>query len=282
MTYRELLNHAKGLLKDKSNSPYLDALIILESITGLSRERLYASLKEEPETSKERLFLEILEKRSHGVPVAYLTGEKEFYGRNFLVASGVLIPRPDTETLLESAIRLTEENPWIRDVHDACTGSGCIAITLKAEVPHLNISASDISTEARKIFLKNCRNLLGSPLPFFLSDLLLSVQGSFDLLVSNPPYLTTREREEFFLSGSTEPALALEGGADGLSIYRRLIHQSMEHLKEKGYLILEIDSRRVSQVEDLCLTAGFLLRERVKDIGKRERVIIVQKNNFLG
>ena len=144
------------------------------------------------------------------VPVAYLTGEKEFYGRKFRVTPGVLIPRPDTETLVERAVGLARENPWIREVHDACTGSGCIAITLKAEVPHLNISASDISTESREVFKSNCQNLLESPLPFFLSDLLLSVKGRFDLLVANPPYLTTREREEFFLSGSTEPALALE------------------------------------------------------------------------
>ena len=212
----------------------------------------------------------LIERRLSGEPLQYVLGEWEFYGLPFYVDETVLIPRPDTETLVETALKLlTDER---RDVLDLCCGSGCIGIALAA-TGGAHVTAADVSADALTMTERNARRN-GVSVRTVQSDLFESVEGTFDLIVSNPPYLSQADMDARDASLRFEPALALYGGEDGLDFYRRIATDYRRYLKPGGTLLLEIGYTQREAVE-----AMFENCECIEDYGGRPRVIAVKNDD---
>jgi release factor glutamine methyltransferase len=273
VTVREALTDATARLREAEiDTPYLDAVLLLCHCMTISKERLYTVLPEEMDGGIALSFGEALARRETGIPVAYIKGIREFYGRPFKVDPSVLVPRPDTETLVDAALEAVDAASGPVRIHDCCTGSGCVAITLKAERPNCEVSASDISGHALKIASWNARRVLDTEIPLYESDLLDSVPGTFDIITANPPYLTSAEVDEMMERGWPEPVLALDGGEDGLDIVRRLVGSAVVSLGEYGYICIETADPQASDTRKIMLQAGFVDIETRMDLGGRRRV----------
>jgi release factor glutamine methyltransferase len=274
MTIRSAMQEGYSmLLYAEVETPLLDAVVLLAKTMNVTKEKLYASFCEDVEESLHATYLELLHMRCGGLPVSYILKRKEFYGLEFFVDERVLVPRPDTEIAVETAARLAADHPAIRSIHDLCTGSGCIAITLKTLLPGCDISASDISAAALEVFDMNCARLLPQRIPSFRSDLLSGVAGTFDLIVSNPPYVEDGEVEAMVRTGWPEPVLALKGGEDGLAVTERVVAEASARLNPGGFLVLESSPPLMDRITSLMTAAGFTAIRRAKDLGGRDRVI---------
>jgi release factor glutamine methyltransferase len=228
-------------------------------------------------------FFELLARRIAGENIAYLTGTKEFWGLSFAVSPAVLVPRPDTETLVEAVLDYIQKQgktPKALSLLDLCTGSGAIAIALKAENPELQVFASDISPEALDIARVNARQLLpgGQSITFYLSDLYAAIPITADLIVSNPPYIPTETLAELPREVQREPRLALDGGKDGLTLIKAIISGGRIFLKAGGSLFLEADPRQMPAIALILKGEGFQNIQLYKDLAGRERVISGKKN----
>jgi len=285
MTIRDALMETTATLGSNGvETPYLDALILLCHALDVSKERLLSDLREELPEKGLRAFRESVTQRLAGLPVSYIRGVKEFYGREFLVDRRVLVPRPDTELLVETALALADANPAIRRIHDCCTGSGCIAITLQAERPQLSVSASDISPAALEVAAANAARLLDPPetnggpaLMLVCSDLLDSVDCGFDLITANPPYVTSEEYAAMRERGWPEPQNALDGGDDGLDLVRRLVPSAMDCLDQNGYLCVETADPQTDSARTIMVNAGFADVVTHRDLAGRGRVTVGRK-----
>jgi len=255
------------------DTPLLDATVLLGEALGLSKEQLLARPEAPVEEEGWKRFQEYLDRRCRGVPVSYIRRKKEFYSLEFYVDERVLVPRPDTEVLVEEALRVLDRRRGPRLVHDACTGSGCVAIALQHSRPELLVSASDRSAAVEEVFRLNCRRLLGRELPFLRSDLLKQVPGPYDLITANPPYLRDREVQDMGKVGWPEPREALAGGPDGTALLAALIRQAPARLAPRGFLLLEADPSQAAFARQRLLAAGFLEVEAVTDLGGRPRVV---------
>lgn len=265
MTVLEAKNRAKEILSRTSPSALLDTEILLSHITGLTRTQILFNRDKEISLQEESDFFRLIETRSRGLPVAYITGRKEFFGIDFLVTPKVLIPKPDTEILVEKSIEIIgflsekygNENKRI-SLCDMCTGSGCIGISVLKHFESESdlfgeICFADISTDALEIARTNAKNNLNpalfSKIEFVNTNLFEKINGTFDLIMSNPPYIPSEEAKKLLDDGRNEPILALDGDIgldgnatglnDGLGIIRNLIPQCREHLSEGGFLIVE-------------------------------------------
>lgn len=220
----------------------------------------------------------LLARRLKGEPLQYVLGETEFMSLPFRVRPGVLIPRGDTECLVEEAIRLFKDQraPLLGEM--GC-GSGAIAVSLGHYLPQAKIWATDISPQALEIARENaCLNGVEERITFLEGDLLNPLQGlKLDLLISNPPYIPRGELSLLARELSHEPLLALEGGADGLDFYRRLAKESPAHLKKGGRLLLEIGWQQKEAVCALLKTEGFVMERILWDLGGRERGILARR-----
>jgi release factor glutamine methyltransferase len=254
-------------------TPLLDATVLLGEALGLSKEQLLARPEAPVQEEGFSRFEEFLDRRCRGIPVSYIRRRKEFFSLEFYVDERVLVPRPDTEALVEEALRLLERCPEARLVHDACTGSGCVAIALQHSRPGLLVSASDLSAGAEEVFRLNCRRLLGRELPFHRSDFLRQVPGPYDLITANPPYLRDREVENMRKVGWPEPREALAGGPEGTCFLAALIRQAAGRLAPRGWLLLEADPSQAAFVRQRLQLAGFLEVQVVPDLAGRPRVI---------
>lgn len=250
-------------------SPRLEAQVLAGHVLLVDRTWLVAHPEHEfPDLAGEVL----LQRRESGEPLAYLTGAREFYGRKFRVTPAVLIPRQDTETLVEAALEATLPNT-VR-VLDIGTGSGCIAISLAIERPTWRVTGLDISPGALEVATTNAADLQAE-IEWIESDLFERVQDRrFDLIVSNPPYigrdeLLSKEVRDF------EPTLALFAEESGLSIYRKLAEQAHHHLTEGGLLMMEVGYQQASLVADLFHQNGWEVKEIVRDLCQIDRVVIV-------
>jgi len=268
---REVLTEASSFLTD-SESPWLDATLLLGEVLGYSREKILASYPDILTEEHYESYRKLIDLRKKGYPVAYLTGIKEFFGRDFFVEEGILCPRPDTEILIEAALEQILQHHYTR-VHDLCTGSGCIALTLALEHKYLKVSASDISEISEKVFIRNKENLNAGNIPFKRTSLLKGLTGPLDLIVSNPPYLTTEETETRMEQNWKEPSLALDGGADGLDLVREIVSEAPSLLSAGGMLMMEADPRQMDEMESIMASAGFTDIDRVRDLASHERVI---------
>lgn len=273
MTTRELLTRGyHTLFYAEVDTPFLDAVVLLAFARGVSKEKLLTTLPDPVDSRVEETYLGYVHERAGGKPVSYIRKFKEFYGLEFYVDERVLVPRPDTETLVEKVRSLCRSDPGIKSVHDACTGSGCIAISLKLNNPFLSVSASDVSPAAGEVFERNARTL-GADVPFYLSDLLEGVTGPFDLISANPPYLADTEVDNMVKVGWPEPEVSLRGGRDGTGVTGRLIRSAAAKLAPGGWLVVEAAPGQFLKLFALMDQAGFRHIEVDKDLGGRERVI---------
>lgn len=278
MNYWEAVQEGKNRLHEAGlETPFLDSTLLLAEAGGISKEKLFASLREKIPEDVEKGYVKLIEKRLSGLPVSYILGRKEFYGLQFYVDRRVLVPRPETEILIDHVLEILSFYPRSKEIHDTCTGSGCIPITLAYRFPGLSITASDISEDALEVCERNSRQLLGEPLPVFKSDLLESVPGRFDIITANPPYLTENEIEEMKEANWPEPFLALCGGRDGLDLIRRLVPAALDSLRESGYLIIEAASPQCTEIEELFRASGYGDVRTIKDLGGRKRVVSGRK-----
>jgi release factor glutamine methyltransferase len=274
MTVRTLLRQGYDkLFLAEVDTPLLDALLLLAFALESTKEKVLASLPEEVSPDAEEHFLSLLDRRSSGTPLSYIRRVKEFWGLEFYVDERVLVPRPDTETLVEKAVDVVRADPRLHRVHDACAGSGCIGIALQRTVPRLEVSASDLSAEAGEVLGLNAEKLLGRRMDFFLSDLLENVPGSFDLITANPPYLRDEEVVDMRKISWPEPEIALRGGGDGTALAVRLIRAAPLKLGASGWLVMEAAPHQINKLYALMDQAGFHSIDVVQDLAGRNRVI---------
>jgi len=278
MTIRNALAaSAEELRSADGDTPYLDAVLLICHILRMGKEELYARLTDQLEPDAEALLADTIRRRLAGVPVAYIRGRKEFYGRQFAVDDRVLVPRPDTETLVEAAIELIGDRSL--RVHDCCTGSGCVAITLQAEQPSCEVSASDVSEAALQVARENALALLPAPISLYRSDLLTSVPGTFDIITANPPYVLSAEVTEMAERGWREPLLALDGGVDGLDIVRALLTNAIERLNQNGYICVETADLQAEPACGIMERSGLTDVHIRNDLAGRRRVSVGRKSN---
>lgn len=269
MTVRTALRQGQQLLEQASvGEPRLTAEVLLMWATGHDRTWLYAHSDDELIEVWWIHFGRYLHQRIKGEPTQYITGRQEFYGREFRVTRDVLIPRPETEHLVEVAMSRGSNS-----ILDIGTGSGAIGVTLALE-SKARVTASDVSAAALRIARKNA-DALGARIDFVACDLGAAFAGgSFDLVVSNPPYIAGRDRAGLQAEvRDHEPELALFGGEDGLAVYRRLIPEAMRLLRTGGWLMMELGD--AAAVREMC--AGWGDVEVVNDLAGIPRVLIARR-----
>lgn len=254
----------------------LEADLLVGFALGRERAWLYAHGEDVPDNTSLERINELVAARRRGVPIAQLLGEREFYGRSFMVDGNVLIPRPETELLIELSLGL--DLPAHARVVDVGTGSGCIALSLAAERSRWEITAVDRSAAALKVAAANRQQLDLDQVQLIQSDLLDALTGqSFDLIVSNPPYVCDTDPHLARGDVRFEPRLALTGGPDGLELIRRLIPQAMEKLNAGGWLLIEHGHDQAWAVAELFLQAGFESPASHRDLAGIERITAGRK-----
>ena len=283
MTYRELYVQGKAhLAAAQISEAEWDARLLLEYVCGTKRNELLVHGDRAVQPDCQREYEQLIEKRGRRIPLQYLTGVQEFMGLEFFVDSHVLIPRQDTEILVEEVLRNLHDGMRILDM---CTGSGCILISLLYYSNHCDGLGVDISQEAVRVAEKNSAKLLPKEsaegaedgfgrICFRQSDLFETIDGKFDMIVSNPPYIDSVEMEHLMPEvGKYEPRLALEGGQDGLYFYRKILEGCREHLFSGGMLFFEIGCGQAQDVCNFMAEAGFLEIQVVKDYAGLDRVV---------
>lgn len=256
----------------------LDAWYLLEFVTGISKAQYYGNPEAGMEEEEVLRYRDVIRQRAKRIPLQHITGEQEFMGFSFRVNEHVLIPRQDTETLVEEALGVLKPK---MEILDLCTGSGCILLSLlklgeKQGIAGLKGTGADISREALKVAKENGRRLEipGDRVAWVRGDLFEKLEGPFDLLVSNPPYIPSGE-----LSGLQEevrlhdPALALDGHEDGLYFYRRIAAEAGKYLRDGAFLMLEIGWDQGEAVRGLLEAAGYREVEVKKDLSGNDRVV---------
>ncbi len=240
-------------------SPQLDAEILLSFCMHCERLDFFKNPAVPVDEKTLALFQKLVERRLKWEPVAYITGHKEFWSFVLEVNNSVLIPRPDTEVLVEEALNISGQLDCKEiKILDIGTGSGAIALALASEIPLARLLATDISTAALALAAQNARNLkLDTQIEFRLADLFKPVDDFFDIIVSNPPYIAADEYEKLPAGVKNyEPAEALRAGTDGLDYYRKIIVQAPGHLNNNGWLLLEIGSTQDAPIVDIFNASG--------------------------
>lgn len=275
MTYRECYETGRSILKAAGVSEAdLDARLLLEYICGTDRNELLVHGERRVSEEQEYRYRDIIKKRAKRIPLQYLTGCQEFMGLDFLVNESVLIPRQDTEILVEEVLKNLRDGFSILDM---CTGSGCILLSLLHYSNDCTGVGVDLSGEALEVAAQNAERL-GMEAQWLMSDLFDQVCGSFEIIVSNPPYIRTD-----VIAGlepevrDHEPLSALDGASDGLSFYRRITADSTAHLKGGGMLFFEIGYDQAEAVRQLMERNGFLDVRVVKDYAGLDRVVFGTK-----
>jgi release factor glutamine methyltransferase len=261
VTLEEALREAFLTLKASPHpeSARRDAELLLIHVLGCERVYLIAHPEEELSLPVMKAYREMIERRTAGEPIQYITGQQEFYGLPFLIRPGVLIPRPETEHLIEAAINAATgyEAPRILDVG---SGSGAIAVTLAHQLRKATVTATDISPIALELSKENARrNGVEDRTRFLQANLMEGFEGEqFEIIVSNPPYVPQADREMLSVEvREYEPGLALFAGLDGLDIYRRLIPEAYQRLVPSGWLLLEIGFGQSEKLRPLLIENGF-------------------------
>ena len=252
-----------------------DAELLLMRLLGQNRAWLLAHWHDELVPDRSTAYRALIHRRLAGEPIQYITGQTEFYGLPFHVTPAVLIPRPETEHLVEAALNRAALFPHPR-ILDIGTGSGCIAVALAHHLPHVTITTIDLSAEALGIARQNAAlNAVADRIRFLQGDLLAPVAGEqFDMILSNPPYVPATDRPTLSVEvRDHEPALALFAGPDGLDIYRRLIPAAHAALVPGGHLLLEIGYGQQPGVTALLAATGFQSIEAIPDLQGIPRVL---------
>lgn len=265
MKLEEAKRIGKEFLK-KNNIDEREARLLLAFVLNISSDELIRTSEITEDKFEE--YQNVLNRRVQGTPFSYITGEKEFMKLKFKVNENVLIPRPETEILVEEALKYKPEN-----VLDVCTGSGCIAISIAYYSEQTNVSALDISKAALEIANENAK-LNGVDVEFICSDLFENVNRKYDIIVSNPPYIETSVIDTLEKEVKSEPHIALDGGADGLEFYRRIAKEARKYLKENGTLLFEIGYNQGESVSKLLMDNDYKNVRIIKDLSENDRVCV--------
>ena len=282
MTLEELYQKCVQIIGSSSDTPTLDARIIAQNVLNIELNSFILHFKDIVSPSDAQTITDMAMRRAYGEPVAYLVGHRGFYEDDFKVNKYTLIPRADTETLVELAVELGKNLPSSPiTILDLCCGTGCIGIStakaLKKQDKNVELTLTDLSLEALDVCKENARNILkniGVECRFECGDLFESVAcDEFDMILTNPPYIATEVIGTLEEQVRHEPFLALDGGEDGLDLIREITSQAPEHLKSGGYLLMEIGYNQGSAVKALFKKADFEEVEVKKDLGGRDRVV---------
>ncbi len=252
----------------------LEAQVLLAHVLGCSRVQLYTGFDTPLAEAELARYRGLIKRRLAGESVSYLVGETEFWGLPFTVDSSVLVPRPDTETVIEVARVARPDRAGPCRILDLCTGSGVIAVSLAKEYPAAQVVATEISPAAAAIARKNAvRNGVAERVDIREGDLFAPVHGErFELIASNPPYIASAVIPTLSAEVRREPAIALDGGPDGLAFYDRICAQARAHLTAGGVLLVEHGYDQATAVRDRLSAAGFSAIALVHDLGRNPRV----------
>ena len=270
----EILKWTTGFFKEKQIiNPRLNAEYIISHVLGCKRFDLYVRFEEIVSLENREKIKKMVIERAKSKPLQYVIGETEFYGHRFFVNESVLIPRPETEYLVEKIITEIDSYNTILDIG---SGSGAIAITLKKELPYLSITAVDISASALKIATENAK-LNQVEIEFIESDIFSKLNTKFDIIVSNPPYIPQKEYEALDKEIlEYEPKLALLADDDGLYFYRRILSEAKLYLNVNGKIYFEIGYNQSDRIKKIAENNGFTEIETLKDLNGFDRIMIIK------
>lgn len=276
MTIKEALTKAINLLK-KSNieNPIQQAKIVLASVLKKEKEYILINKNEVLKNEVYNEFIVKTQKLQNGVPLQYITNVQEFMGMEFFVDENVLIPRPDTEILVEDVLSIIGKQENL-SVLDMCTGSGAIAVSIAKNTNNCKVYAVDISKNALEVAKKNAiKNEVDEKIEFINSNMFenIDINKKFDIIVSNPPYIETDTIKQLDIQVQNEPKIALDGGFDGLYFYRNILANSKKYLKENGTIAMEIGYNQRKSVTDLFRTQYKNIYCK-KDLAGNDRVIV--------
>ena len=279
MNIQTLLNQASKILDNSSNtSSKLDSEILLSEVIKKNRQYLILNSNEELKKENIKSFDYLVKRRKKGEPIAYLINKKEFWKQNFYINQNVLIPRPDTETLVEETLKLFNVNSKL-NMLDIGTGSGCILLSILKERRNFFGTGIDISKKAINVARFNAKmHQLSNRVKFYNSDVDKFLIGKYDLVVSNPPYIKRQDLKylEVDVKGF-EPKLALDGGKDGFSKITKVISKTAMLLKRNGRFILEIGFGQKNRILNILKQNNFFINKVLKDYGKNDRCVISTK-----
>lgn len=276
----KLLNWTQGFFAQKGvDAPRLTAELLLAHALGCDRVRLYLDFDKplgDPELST---FRDLVRRRAEREPTAYLLGKRDFAGHTFQVDARVLVPRPETELVVEAALAGLASSPGPGRALDLCTGSGAIAISLALARPGAQVTATDLSEEALAVARENASRLGAAGVTFLAGDLYAPLSPPapdtlFDVIVSNPPYVPRGELDTLSPEVRREPRLALDGGDDGMAVTRRIVAGAAVHLRPGGVLVLEMHESHLHELPALCLQAGFQRAEPHRDLAGLPRYVV--------
>ena len=276
MNLKEILKYGKEeLIKNNIEDASIIAKELAEYIFKITRAQMIANNDMEFSKDQTDNYINSIKKISTGIPIQYITNNQEFMNLNFYVDENVLIPQPDTETLVEEVINEYKEKKC--EILDLCTGSGAIAISLAKYINESNIVASDISMKALQIAKLNAeKNLVRKKIEFIESDMFNKIyKDDFDIIVSNPPYIKTKVIGELDKQVKNEPYIALDGGADGLKFYKIIIENAYKYIKNEGKVFLEIGYDQKNELINLFKENNHY--ENIyskKDLGGNDRIIV--------
>jgi release factor glutamine methyltransferase len=271
-------NACQKLKKNNIKSALLDSEILLSEAINKSREFIILNLKNDINEKDYHYYQDMINQRSKGKPIAYLTKKKFFWKNEFYINDKVLIPRPDTEIIVEQVLKIYKKKNKIRFL-DIGFGSGCILLSILREKKGFKATGVDISNHALKVCNNNAYNLgVKNRVRLFKSNIDKFCNGKYDLIISNPPYIKNLDLRYLEKDvAQFEPKLALDGGLDGISEIRKVIKKSSELIKKSGKLILEIAYNQKNEVKQLLRKNSFYVNSTVQDLAKNDRCIISTK-----
>ncbi len=279
MTIKEALEKGTIMLKGENlDSPKMKARILLQDALNKPRQYLIVRDSEVIPAVIAKKYFENIEMVKKGTPIEHITHLKEFMKMNFYVNENVLIPRPDTEILVEEALKIAKRIN-AKKILDLCTGSGAIAISIAKYLDGAEVTATDISKEALRVAKRNAtNNEVENKITFIQSDLFENIRNTkFDMIISNPPYIKKDVIKKLSKEVQNEPLIALDGGYDGLDFYRRIVNQGYEYLKFGGYLCFEIGyDQKESVIELIDAEEKYINTYSKKDLYDNDRIVITK------
>lgn len=266
------------------NSPKTSAELLVSFVLNKNRAALFLDKDESVSRKNFKKLLRFAKKRKKNEPIQYILGETEFYGHKFFVSPAVLIPRPETELLVEAVLAHLQTFGTNANILDIGTGSGIIPITIAKEVENVFLTAVDISESALTVADQNAKfHQVENKIKFLQSDMYLSLSqnvAKFDIIISNPPYINLVDMQKLDAEvASFEPENALFGGEDGLKFYRIIIKESVNFLNKEGIIFLEIGYNQAKSLSKFAIACGFSIKELIKDYNGFDRILILQKQS---
>ena len=277
MKIEELLKFGRmELEKNNIEDAFIISRLLVQHILKIDRNKLIIEREKEVEECKKEEYKNYIKEIVEGKPIQYITNNQEFMKLNFYVDQNVLIPQPDTETLVEEVLNMVDKNEKIK-ILDMCTGSGAIGVSLAYYLNKSQITLADISNEAIKVAKVNAKkNKVQERTRFIKTDMFENIKEKFDIIVSNPPYIKTNIIHTLEKQVQNEPHIALDGGEDGLEFYKILIEEAPKYLEKSGKLFLEIGYDQKQEVENLARqNRNYKKIETIKDLSQSESVRIL-------